>query len=122
MDTPQLEIQGPTGANRLPLVGKPVTIGRHKDNVVVIADPRASRFHAVITTAPGGWMLRDLDSANGVAVNGQGVKTKMLKVGDEVLIAGTRVTLVNAGGPVAEGPEGLQLLESLEPELLTEED
>src|SRR5579884_2480791 len=109
MDTPQLEIRGPGGVNRLPLEGKPVTIGRHKDNVVVIADPRASRFHAVITTAPGGWMLRDLDSANGVAVNGQIVKTKVLQLGDEVIVAGTRMTLVNAGGPVAEGPEGIEL-------------
>jgi pSer/pThr/pTyr-binding forkhead associated (FHA) protein len=50
---------------------EPVTIGRHEENHVVLADPQASRHHAEIAMQGGRWVIRDLGSANGTFVNGQ---------------------------------------------------
>ena len=50
--------------------GKRVTLGRAPSNDVVLHDERASRVHAEILFAPGGWVVRDLQSRNGTTVNG----------------------------------------------------
>jgi pSer/pThr/pTyr-binding forkhead associated (FHA) protein len=69
MNTGQLVEQG-TG--QVFVLGfEPVTIGRHEENHVVLADPQASRHHAEIAMQGGRWVIRDLGSANGTFVNGQ---------------------------------------------------
>ncbi|MEI6042831.1 MAG: FHA domain-containing protein [Chloroflexota bacterium] len=47
------------------------TIGRNTDNVIVLTDPRVSRYHAVIQLDPtnGQLSIIDLGSTNGVMVN-----------------------------------------------------
>ena len=47
------------------------TIGRNADNVIVLTDPRVSRYHAVIQLDPtnGQLSIIDLGSTNGVMVN-----------------------------------------------------
>ena len=43
--------------------------GRGPDNDVDVDDDAVSRRHAVIMASPDGYVLRDLDSANGTYVN-----------------------------------------------------
>ena len=60
-------------------------IGRMPDNDLVVANPKASRHHAVVVATPDGFIVRDLGSANGTHVG----DTKVLEIhllhdGDEI--------------------------------------
>jgi hypothetical protein len=65
------------------LKGSTVTIGRAPENTVAVGSGRASRAHAEIRADAGGFLLVDLDSANGTYVNGQRLSEPYrLRVGD----------------------------------------
>jgi FHA domain len=59
-------------------------IGRHPACDVVVADPSVSRRHAQLTFRDGVWVLQDLASTNGTAVNGERVGRAALHSGDLV--------------------------------------
>ena len=69
-----------------------VTIGRERDNLVAIDDPLVSRRHARLLF-DGGWLVEDLQSANGTFVNGHRVARCPLRPGDALQIGGTRLEL-----------------------------
>ncbi len=88
------------------LLGKrPMTIGRNEDNVIMLTDVKASRYHCVIERSGDGYRIRDLNSRNGTLVNGQPIRSERLNVGDVVVIGSTRVAL--ATEPVEEEVEEL---------------
>lgn len=66
-------------------------IGRAEDNDLVLADPRASRFHAEVEHAPAGYIVRDLESTNGTTVNGRKVRERLLEGGDRLVIGETEL-------------------------------
>src|SRR5262245_12253451 len=47
-----------------------ITIGRELKNDLILDDPRVSRFHALARKTKEGVTMRDLDSGNGVFING----------------------------------------------------
>lgn len=51
-----------------------ILIGRESSCDVVLPDPGVSRRHAAIRRDQSGWILEDLNSANGLLVNGQQVE------------------------------------------------
>lgn len=64
------------------------TLGRAGNCPVFIPDPRASRRHAAIEWDGESCILRDLDSANGVFLNGCRITTpQTLRDGDEIAVA-----------------------------------
>ncbi len=65
---------------------KDVVIGRDSNNDVVIDNLAVSRKHAKITYASGQYMAEDLDSANGIRINGITVKRSPLYPGDEIMV------------------------------------
>ncbi|MEQ9504128.1 MAG: FHA domain-containing protein [Deltaproteobacteria bacterium] len=66
------------------------TIGRADANHVRVNDQRASKKHAEIRYEDGGFVLHDLESANGTLLNGQYVvEPEPLKHDDEVVIGRT---------------------------------
>lgn len=66
-----LEINGESGASRVPIRATPVRVGRVADNDVVMAnEPSVSRHHAELHHDDGGWRVVDLGSLNGTHVNG----------------------------------------------------
>ena len=67
-----------------------ITIGRSKDNHVVLFDHTASRRHAKVRKTPDGYLLMDLDSHNGTHVKGARMTSRILKHNDLVEI-GTSV-------------------------------
>ena len=67
-----------------------ITIGRSKDNHIVLFDHTASRRHAKVRKTPDGYLLMDLDSHNGTLVNGSRVTSRILRHNDLVEI-GTSV-------------------------------
>jgi len=74
-----------------PLVRDTYTLGRHRNNDIVISDPKASSFHARIDRSPEGFVLVDLKSRNGCWVNGKRVETARLETGDEVRVGMARL-------------------------------
>jgi pSer/pThr/pTyr-binding forkhead associated (FHA) protein len=74
-----------------PLGFEPVSIGRHEDNDIILADPQVSRHHAEIVMQGGRWVLSDLGSANGSYVNGQRtVGPQVLTHGDMIRVGKTQ--------------------------------
>jgi hypothetical protein len=67
-------------------IGKRTTIGRTADNDIQIDVPNVSRHHAVLLANPRSCRIEDLNSTNGVMVNGQRVTRQELQDGDTVTI------------------------------------
>src|ERR1041385_5828503 len=62
----------------------PFTVGRKVDKDLVIADPRVSRDHALITTEQGAFFVQDQGSKHGTFVNGQKVERQKLQRNDRL--------------------------------------
>jgi hypothetical protein len=81
------------GDDRRSLVsGNRTVIGRSRDCDVVISDPNVSRRHAEVRRGEDGWWVVDLDSTNGVKVNGRRVDEAPLRPGDRIRIGVTDLT------------------------------
>lgn len=68
-----LELQavaGPCDGQDLSTAGQVLSVGRTKLSKIHIKDPAVSEKHAEFSWSGSGWMLRDLGSSNGTAVNG----------------------------------------------------
>lgn len=66
-----------------------VSIGRHSANDIVLKDVKSSRNHAQISYIKNGFVLQDLNSTNGVLVNGEKMIKRRLEHGDEIMIGDT---------------------------------
>jgi cytochrome P450 / NADPH-cytochrome P450 reductase len=69
-----------------PLTARTLRIGREPDNDIVVSDPGVSRHHAELRNVAGAYRIVDLDSPNGIFVNGQRVTAAPLSEGDFVAI------------------------------------
>lgn len=63
-----------------------LTIGRDPSCGLCLDDPTVSRRHALLERTPGGWVVRDLRSTNGVRVNGRTALERVLEVRDEISV------------------------------------
>ncbi len=64
-----------------------LTIGRWKNNHIILEDPTVSGHHARIDSIDGKFfMLNDLDSRNGTHINGQAIVSQGLKNNDVITI------------------------------------
>ncbi|MGE2816115.1 BTAD domain-containing putative transcriptional regulator [Mycobacterium heidelbergense] len=85
-------LHDPAG-RRYPLRGAATRIGRLSDNDIVIDDDTVSRYHAVIVDTGNSFVITDLQSANGVDVAGQRIRTSAtLSDGDRIRICGHEFT------------------------------
>lgn len=76
------------------VINECTTIGREKDNEIVIVDRACSRHHAVIQKLPNGIYIKDLNTGNGIYVNGHKVNgIETLHIGDEITIANQRMKI-----------------------------
>lgn len=69
---------------RFPLGSGAATIGRSRQCDIVLADPNISRRHAELRREGSDYVIVDLDSTNGVEVNGAAVRSRTLNDGDLV--------------------------------------
>ena len=69
-----------------PITESVTGIGRDADNMIQLPDPKVSKRHAVVHTKGDVWTIEDMDSTNGITVNGAKVKTAVLKNGDHLRI------------------------------------
>jgi len=82
----RLLIQTADGREIVHVLGRKTCIGRTPDNDVRIEATCVSRHHAVILAGSRHTVIEDLQSTNGVLVNGKRVTRQLLKDGDDVLI------------------------------------
>ena len=72
-------------------------VGRNASCQLSLDDPLVSRRHAIFEHQAGTVTIEDLNSRNGVIVNGQRIDTKVhLNVGDRILIGSQELTLLAA--------------------------
>lgn len=67
------------------------SMGRSRDQDVVVPDPNVSRAHCEIRHVGYDYFLIDLDSTNGVEVNGTPVKRHALADGDHIVLGTTEI-------------------------------
>jgi hypothetical protein len=73
-------------------------VGRNASCQLSLDDPLVSRRHAIFEVGGSGVTVEDLNSRNGVIVNGHRIETKVaLNVGDRILIGSQELTLLGAG-------------------------
>lgn len=78
---------GPLSQQTFDIPSQGLSIGRHSDNNIILADElMVSRYHAVIVQEQGQHVLYDRDSANGTWVNEQRVFRHVLAPGDRIQI------------------------------------
>jgi FHA domain len=82
------------------VLGRKTSVGRTPDNDLQIDAKFISRHHAVILAGPAHTIIEDLNSTNGVLVNGRRITRQTLKDGDAVVIG--RTSFRFAVRPVAE--------------------
>jgi serine phosphatase RsbU (regulator of sigma subunit) len=82
----------------------PCLVGRAALNHVIIDDPRVSRQHAKIAEEEGGYVVYDLNSANGTYVDEQPVKRRRLEYGQTVRFGPYAFSFKEARERAASGP------------------
>ncbi len=79
---------------QVPLKWSEITIGRKEGNVIRLTERNVSRFHAKIIKDSQGISIVDLDSYNGIKINGDRIHGKaFLKDGDVVHIGDYKIIL-----------------------------
>lgn len=72
-----------------------ISIGREDGNVIQLLTGGVSRYHAQITQKDGTWFISDLDSTNGVKVDGVNISgDRALCLGDEITIGEQKLEIV----------------------------
>jgi hypothetical protein len=72
------------------VLGRKTSVGRTPDNDLQIDARFISRHHAVILAGPAHTIIEDLNSTNGVLVNGRRITRQTLRDGDSVVIGRTQ--------------------------------
>lgn len=83
---------------KLALPGRPrapLTLGRATDCTHRLADETVSRHHAAVRWEDGFWVICDLESTNGVYVNGRRVWRAALRSGDHVSLGAATVVVTH---------------------------
>lgn len=81
-------------------VGARTTVGRGKQNDVVLSDPRVSREHARIETDGRTPMIFDLESTNGTFIDGERIRGRSrLRAGDVLTFGNTQLVLEESSRP-----------------------
>jgi adenylate cyclase len=75
------------GGDPIPLLKKVLLVGRRESCDIVLRFSNVSAHHCQLTVNAGYWHVRDLQSRNGLKVNGVRVTEKRLDPGDVLSIA-----------------------------------
>jgi pSer/pThr/pTyr-binding forkhead associated (FHA) protein len=75
------------GGDPIPLLKKSLLVGRRESCDIVLRFSNVSAHHCQLTLTSGYWYVKDLQSRNGVKVNGIKVTEKRLGPGDQLAVA-----------------------------------
>jgi Protein of unknown function (DUF3662)/FHA domain len=79
------------GDERHELTAHPVVIGRSKECEIRVSDPNISRRHAEVRPVGAGYTVVDLDSTNGIEVDGKRVRELELTDGVRFMLGSTEI-------------------------------
>ena len=85
------------GWNRVPLGKSEVSIGRSKENDIVLPFANVSRKHAVLFKQEDGWYIRNESSENGILVNGTFVNGQC-RIHEQDIISVTTTRIIFTSG------------------------
>lgn len=88
-------LAGERAGTEIPLKGTRITFGRRPTNTVTFQDSAVSGVHCEITREPNGYVLRDLGSTNGTAVDGEPVVETVLRHNSRIRIGAERLVFVD---------------------------
>jgi predicted component of type VI protein secretion system len=75
------------GGDPIPLLKKSLLVGRRESCDIVLRFSNVSAHHCQLTLTGGYWYIRDLNSRNGIKVNGLRTPEKRIDPGDTISIA-----------------------------------
>ncbi len=107
MESAYLQVKDAKGKRKVVLDEGPLTIGRNFTNMLALDENMASRFHCVIERTEDGYQVRDLESRNVTAVNGQLVRAAILHEGDIITIGKAEMVLVVAYSHLGPSPRAV---------------
>jgi len=92
-----LKLEGESKKHALPRLGN-FCIGRNESCDLCLADPKASRNHAIVqNTGTGGYLLIDIASKNGCYVNNKRISSPSeLKDGDQIQVGNTKIDFLKS--------------------------
>ena len=100
------------GGDNIPLERDNLVIGRRESCDIRLTFPNISGLHCELSFKDGYWSIRDLNSTNGIKVNGLRVPSKLLHPGDEVSIGKKKFTIHY------EMPAGRRAMEEVEEDIM----
>jgi len=113
MFQPNGELVPVGGGDSIALVREVLTIGRRESCDIPMRYADISSLHAQLSFQEGYWRIRDLNSTNGIKVNGIRVLEKLLHPKDEVSIGRRRKFTIEY-----ELPAGRRAMEEVEEDML----
>lgn len=81
------------GGARIPLTKHTVTIGRSAENDLPLKFSNVSSQHCRLVMSDGYWYVQDLNSSNGVKLNGSKVRDHRVDPGAKIAVANHEFTL-----------------------------
>ena len=89
-----LHIQARDGVRGVKIItGADYIIGRSPGSDVVLDDTSCSGRHAIVLWRDGRALIRDLESANGIQVNGERMIEAEIRTGDSIVVGRTAITV-----------------------------
>jgi len=82
------------GGDIIPLLKMTLRIGRRESCDICLRFPNISTVHCELAFKDGYWVIRDLNSTNGIKVNGERLRFRPLRPGDRITI-GKRDYIIN---------------------------
>jgi pSer/pThr/pTyr-binding forkhead associated (FHA) protein len=107
----------PDPGQEIDLEGELYVLGRSSESNCQIPHSSVSRAHARLDYRDGKWKISDLDSINGVLINGFEKDNYELKAGDTIELGSVRLRFVAAGEPYDFDPDRDE--ESIEETMVT---
>jgi pSer/pThr/pTyr-binding forkhead associated (FHA) protein len=74
------------GGDSIPLLRSTMKVGRRDSADICLRFPNISGMHCEFAFKDGYWVVRDLNSTNGIKVNGERLRFRPLRPGDRVTI------------------------------------
>jgi len=102
------------GGDSIPLLRENLVVGRRDKCDIHMPFPNVSGTHCELSFSDGYWTIRDLNSTNGIKVNGQRVMKKLLHPGDELMIGKRKFTIHY------ELPAGRRAMEEVEEDVMSQ--
>lgn len=101
------------GGDPIPLLKTPLLVGRSESCDVVLRFSNVSSQHCRLTLEGGYWYVQDMNSRNGIKVNGVRVQQKRLDPGDLLSVAKHKYSIdYSPSDNGAEGPPPPDMIEN----------